>query len=61
MEQRFFLQSEGECPWRSAKGEDFHAPKDSEVVLFTSFLEYGLLMPVSRFLEGLLYFYKIQL
>ena len=27
MEQRFFLQSEGECPWRSAEGEDFPAPK----------------------------------
>ena len=52
MEQRFFLRSEGECPWRSAEGEDFPAPKDSEVDLFASFLEYGLSMPVSDFMEG---------
>ena len=61
MEHRFFLRSEGECPWRSAEGEDFPAPRDSEIVLFSSFLELGLSMPVSSFLEGLLYYYKIQL
>ena len=41
MEQRFFLRLEEECPCRSAEGEDFPAPKDSEVILFASFLEYG--------------------
>ena len=30
-------------------------------VLFTSFLEHGLSMPASQFLEGLLFYYKIQL
>ena len=48
-------------PWRSAEGEDFPAPKDSEIVLFASFLEHSLSMPVSNFMEGLLYYYKIQL
>ena len=61
MEQRFFLRLEEECPWRSAEGEDFPAPKDSEVILFASFLEYGHSMPVSSFMEGILYYYKIQL
>ena len=45
-------------PWW---GEDFPSPRDSEVVLFASFLDYGLSMPVSNFINGLLYFYKIQL
>ena len=52
MEQRLSLRSEGECPWRSAEGECFPAPEDSEVVLFASFLEYGLSMLVSNFMEG---------
>jgi len=56
-----FLRSDGECPWRSAEGENFPTPKDSEIVLFESFLEHGLSMPVSNFMEGLLNYYKIQL
>ena len=56
MEQRLSLRSEGECPWRSAEGEDFPGPKDSKVILFASFLDYGLSMLVSNFMEGLLYY-----
>ena len=61
MEHRLLLHSEGECPWRSAEGEDFPAPRDSEIVLFASFLEHRLSMPMSGFVEGLLYYYMIQL
>src|SRR6185436_16880534 len=61
LEHRFLVRSDGECPWRSAQGGDFPAPKDSEIVLFASFLEHGLSMPVCNFMEGLLYYYKIQL
>ena len=60
MEKRFFLRLEGECPWQSAVGECFPAPEDFEVILFSYVLEHGLLMLVSRFMEGLLYYYKIQ-
>ena len=55
------MRSDGECPWRSAEGKDFPTPKDFEIVLFSSFLEHGLSMPVSNFMEGLLYYFKIQL
>ena len=55
------LQLEAEFYWRSAEGEDFPLPRDSKIILFTSFLEYGLLMHARQFLEGLLFYYKIQL
>ena len=36
-------------------------PLDSEVILFSCFLEHWLSMPVSGFMEGLLHYFKIQL
>lgn len=61
MVQRFFLQSKVGIWWRSALGDVSPSPEDSEIVLFTSFLEHGLSLPASDFLQDLQYYYGIQI
>jgi hypothetical protein len=61
MVQRFFLQSKGGIWWWSALGDVSPSPEDSEIVLFTSFLEHGLSLPASDFLQDLQYYYGIQI
>ena len=48
--EKSLLQSKELVHWRSSLGESSPSPKDSEVVLFASFLEHGLALPASDFL-----------
>ena len=47
--------------WQSAIGEVFPSVGDSEIVLFTSFVECGIALPTKDFIPGLLYYYRIQI
>ena len=47
--------------WFSAKGHDRAYERVAETVIFKSFVEHGLGIPVCDFLRGLLFFWGIQL
>ena len=55
------LQPKELVHWRSSIGESSPSPKDSEILLFASFLKHGLALPACDFLQGLLYYYGIQI
>ena len=55
------LQLKDTIQWRSAVGEFSPSTRDSEIVLFTAFVKHGLTLPASDFLQGLLYYYGIQI
>lgn len=47
--------------WRSNVGMNFPTPATNEVVLFEMFFQAGLGLPICDFLQGILYFYLIEL
>jgi len=55
------------CTWTSAEDwllpgeEDLPLLPDGYVVLFAHFHEHGFVIPVHKFLRGLLHYYKIEL
>ena len=54
------LQPKDSVYWRNALGEISPSVKESEIVLFASFLEHGLALPTCYFLLGLLYYYGFR-
>ena len=59
--EKSLLQPKELVHWRSSIGESSPSPKDSEILLFASFLKHGLALPACDFLRGLLYYYGIQI
>ena len=55
------LQPKDSIYWRNALGEISPSIRDSEIVLFSTFVEHGLALPACDFLQGLLYYYGIQI
>ena len=53
--RKSILQPKEMIQWRKAEGEIFPSVGDSEIILFSSFVERGLALPTSDFLRGLLY------
>ena len=47
--------------WLLPNEEDLSSPPDGYVVSFAHFHERGFMTPAHRFLQGLLYYYKIEL
>ena len=59
--ENYLLQPKELVHWRSSLGESSPSPKDSEVILFTPFVKYGLALPACDFLQGVLYYHGIQI
>jgi hypothetical protein len=57
---RGVLRPKVEVEWRAAAGEEFPSEDVKEQVVFTSFFERGLNLPVGDFFHGLLY-YRLEL
>ena len=55
------LQPKDSIYWQNALGEISPSIRDSEIVLFSTFVEHGLALPACDFLQGLLYYYGIQI
>ena len=55
------LQNRDVIQWRGAEGEDRPYEGTLETVIFCDFVERGLAVPVSEFLQALLQFWGIQL
>lgn len=55
------LRSQTAVQWKSCAGLQFPSENTDEVVLFTSFCERGVGIPISDFFRSVLDFYKIQL
>ena len=58
---RRLLRPRSVVQWFSAEGHDRPYERVSETVMFKSFVERGLGIPVCDFLRGLLFFWRIQL
>ena len=58
---RRLLQPRSIIQWQSAEGHNMPFEKVAEVVLFKSFVECGLSIPICDFLQGLLFYWGIQL
>ena len=61
LEDMKMLQSRVVIQWRGAEGEDRPYEGTLETVIFCDFVERGLAVPVSDFLQALLQFWGIQL
>jgi hypothetical protein len=57
---RGVLRPKVEVEWRAAAGEEFPSEDVKEQVVFASFFERGLNLPVGDFFHGLLY-YRLEL
>lgn len=55
------LNSEDTIKWKACYGSQFPTEDTKEVVLFTSFCERGVGIPISKFFRSVLDFYGIQL
>jgi hypothetical protein len=47
--------------WRPAKGENIQTPNTNEIVVMSSFFQYGFGLPTYEFLYSLLHHYQIEL
>jgi len=55
------LQSRAIIQWQSAEGHDRPYERTSDIVMFKSFIEQGLAIPVCDFLQGMLFHWGIEL
>jgi hypothetical protein len=58
---RGLLRPKTEVEWRTAAGEEFPSEDVKEQVVFASFFERGLNLPVGDFFHGLLYYYRLKM
>ena len=58
---RRLLQSKALIQWQSAEGHGRPFEKTFEIVLFKAFVERRLAIPACDFLQGLLFFWGVQL
>jgi hypothetical protein len=58
---RGLVRPKVEVEWKAAAGEEFPTEDMKEQVVFTSFFECGLNLPVGDFFHGLLYYYNLEL
>jgi hypothetical protein len=56
-----FLPPKELAQWKSAYQNPFPSENADETIVYSSFFERGLGLPASKFLRGLLYYYRIQL
>jgi hypothetical protein len=60
VENRFLLDR-AVLQWRSAKGEGIPTPNMKQIMVFSSFFQWGFGLPAYDFLRGLLQHYQIEL
>jgi hypothetical protein len=58
---RGLLRPKTEVEWRAAAGEEFPSEDVKEQVVFASFFEHDVNLPVGDFFRGLLYYYRLEL
>ena len=58
---RHMLQPRAIIQWQLAEGHSRPFEKVAEIVLFKSYVERGLAIPICDFLRGLLFYWEIQL
>jgi hypothetical protein len=58
---RGLLRPKAEVEWKAMSGEQFPTEDVKEQVVFASFFERDINLPVGDFFRGLLYYYKLEL
>jgi hypothetical protein len=59
--ENYFLPNHVVLQWRHTKGEEIPTPNTKEIVVFSSFFQYGFGLPSCNFFLSILHHYQIKL